>query len=169
MSPRRVLRKKRAHCIEAALFAAAVLWFHKQPPLLLDLQTVKEDFDHVTCLFKQGKYWGALSKSNHNILRYREPVYLSVRELAMSYFHEYYLGNGKKSLRAYSAPFDLSRLGSGWITDEDDLWDVAYKLDKAKHYKILSASQINKLRPASKIEIQTMLVEECKSNGKSYI
>src|SRR3989344_6708420 len=97
-SPREVMKVGEAHCIEGALMAATALWYHDKSPLLLDLVTSKSDFDHVVALFKVGKHWGALSKTNHAVLRYREPVYKSVRELAMSYFHEYFLDNGKKTL-----------------------------------------------------------------------
>ncbi len=104
------LKKKKAHCFEGALIAATALQMQGWRPLLLDLKTVQPDFDHVVALFKEGKYWGAISKTNHNVLRYRDPIYLSVRELAMSYFNEYFLANGKKTLRKYSKPFDLSRV-----------------------------------------------------------
>ncbi|MDP3731184.1 MAG: hypothetical protein Q8R34_01670, partial [bacterium] len=86
MSPRRVLRENKAHCLEGAFLVAAVLWFHGEKPLLLDLKTTDCDFDHVVALFRKGGCWGAISKTNHAVLRYREPVYASPRELAMSYF-----------------------------------------------------------------------------------
>src|SRR3989344_3092028 len=107
-SPRRILQTKTAHCFEGAVFAAAALAYHGERPLLLDFQTLPIDDDHVVAPFKQNGYWGAISKTNHSIVRYRDPVYKTIRELAMSYFHEYLLWNGKKSLVAYSAPFDLS-------------------------------------------------------------
>src|SRR3989344_7563100 len=87
-SPRRLLGAKEAHCLEGALFAAAVLAYHGQKPLLLDLRTTPRDEDHVVALFRQNGRWGAISKTNHAVLRYRDPVYKDVRELAMSYFHE---------------------------------------------------------------------------------
>ena len=107
MSPRRVIKEKTAHCFEGALLAAAALAYHGQPPLLMDFQTVPDDEDHVVALFKQHDHWGAISKTNHGILRYRDAVYTSPRELAMSYFHEYLEWNGKKSLRYYSKSYDL--------------------------------------------------------------
>jgi hypothetical protein len=93
--------------MEGALLAAAILEFHGHKPLLLDLRSTNDDLDHVVALFKQFGCWGAISKTNHVVLRYREPVYKTLRELAMSYFHEYFLDNGKKTLREYSVPFDL--------------------------------------------------------------
>jgi len=106
-SPRMVLRTGKAHCMEGALLAAAILEFHGYKPLLLDLRSADDDLDHVVALFKQFGSWGAISKTNHAVLRYREPVYKTVRELALSYFHEYFLDSGKKTLREYSTPVDL--------------------------------------------------------------
>jgi hypothetical protein len=104
-SPRLVLAHKEAHCFEGALFAAAVLWYHGKKPLLLDLKTGRGDFDHVVTLFKTNGYWGAISKTNHAVLRFRDPLYKTIRELALSYAHEYFLDNGKKTLLSYSRPF----------------------------------------------------------------
>jgi hypothetical protein len=106
-SPREVLRLGKAHCMEGALLAAAILEFHGHKPLLMDLRSTSEDLDHVVALFQQFGCWGAISKTNHAVLRYREPIYKSVRELAVSFFHEYFLDSGKKTLREYSAPVDL--------------------------------------------------------------
>ena len=107
-SPRRVLREGKAHCMEGALLAAAILEFHGHKPLLLDLRSTSDDLDHVVALFSQFGCWGAISKTNHVVLRYREPIYKSIRELALSYFHEYFLDSGKKTLREYSAPVNVS-------------------------------------------------------------
>ncbi len=152
-SPRRVINDRTAHCVEGALLAAAALWYHAQPPLLLDLKTTTDDLEHVVALFRRGGYWGAISKTNHAVLRYREPVYRSVRELAMSYFHEYFLDNGKKTLRSFSRPFDLRghRL-RGWVTSADDLWNVCSALDQSPHQAIVPSSMIRDLRRADPIE-----------------
>ena len=90
MSPQMVLKRKKAQCFEGALFASAVFWHHGQKPLIMDLTTVKDDDYHMIALFKKFGHWGAISKTTHGVLRYREPVYKNVRELAMSYFHEYF-------------------------------------------------------------------------------
>lgn len=154
-SPRVVIREQRANCIEGALLAATALWYHGHKPLLLDLVSNQRDLDHVVALFKEGGYWGALSKTNHAVLRYREPVYKSVRELAMSYFHEYFLDSGKKTLRTFSDPFDLSLLpDTSWITASEDLWEIAEQLDDSPHHKILTPAMIKRLRLADKIEIE---------------
>ncbi|TAN54208.1 MAG: hypothetical protein EPN19_07255, partial [Betaproteobacteria bacterium] len=110
-SVRTVLKQRRAHCIEGATLAACALWIHGEPPLLMDLQAVR-DFDHVVAVFRRRGRWGAISKTNGLALRWRDPVYRSLRELAMSYFHEYYNKRHEKTLRTYSRPFDLRRAGS---------------------------------------------------------
>ena len=104
MSPRFVINGGKAHCMEGAMFAAAVLEFHGSKPLLLDLRSDKElkDYDHVVAVFKKEGCFGAISKTNHAILRYREPIYKTVRELALSYFHEYFTDKGKKNRLAYN-------------------------------------------------------------------
>lgn len=161
MSPRRVLRTKTAHCFEGALFAAAALAYHGQKPLLLDLKTVPYDDDHVVTLFKENGRWGAISKTNHATLRYRDPIYKDVRELAMSYFHEYILPNGKKTLRSYSLPFDLSTFApASWVVAEEDLDWLAENLDDSKHFPIASGKQLRTLRNATPFEIKTTAVVE---------
>ncbi len=153
-SPREMLKHNTAHCMEAALFAAAVLLYHGSKPLLLDLRATKEDFDHVVALYRQNGFWGAISKSNHAVLRFREPVYKTTRELAMSYFHEYFLDNGKKTLRSFSKPFNLTKYDPDWITAKDDVWKIPNELDDSRHVDILSKVLIKKLRKADGIEIR---------------
>lgn len=153
-SPLFVMRKKNAHYIEGALLGAYVLSLHGFTPYLIHLQATKEDFDHVITPFKVGTYWGALSKTNHAVLRYREPVYKNIRELSMSYFHEYFLDSGKKTLRKYSAPLNLNTFKTNWPTAEEDLWYIDRALDKIKHYDILPKSHIKHLRKADKVEIR---------------
>jgi hypothetical protein len=154
MSPRRVLRERKAHCIEGALFAAAALWFHGQKPLLLDFQATADDYDHVVTLFRKKGLWGAISKTNHAVLRYREPIHRNVRELALSYFHEYFDDKGKKNLRNYSRPFNLAGLGTDWITSEKNLWHIEKALDNSPHYPILTKNAIAGLRRADKVEVE---------------
>lgn len=162
-SPREVLRTKCAHCLEGALFAAAALWYHGQSPLLLDLKAAANDYDHVVTLFKQHGRWGAISKTNHAVLRYREPVYTTVRELALSYFHEYFDHSGKKTLRSFSKPFSLKRFGTSWVTGLDDLWEIGAALDDAPHIPIAPASQLKTLRRADPLEIEAGKLTEYKA------
>ncbi|TAL50242.1 hypothetical protein EPN81_03260 [Patescibacteria group bacterium] len=153
LSPRRVLREHRAHCIEGALLAACAFALQGRRPLLLDLTSAHHDDDHVVALFQEQGRWGAVSKTNHAVLRYREPVYRTVGELAMSYFHEYFLHDGRKTLRSYSRPVDLSRFHRGWMVEEENLWYIVDALNNAPHTDILRPGQGNALRRADAIEI----------------
>lgn len=155
MSPRRVLREKKAHCAEGALFAAATLWCHGEPPLLLDLVSANNDYDHIVALFRRQGRWGALSKTNHAVLRYREPVYRTPRELALSYFHEYFTDDGRKTLRTFSRPFDLRRVrDQGWVTAEDNVWRIIELLDSSPHVQIGKRGVWRTFRRADPIEIK---------------
>lgn len=156
------LKRNKAHCFEGALVAAAALWIQGRRPLLLDLVTIRPDFDHVVTLFEQNGFFGAVSKTNHAVLRYREPIYRDVRELVMSYFNEYYLGDGRKTLRKYSEPFDLSKEESCWLTTKENLAPLAHKLDRSKHYNILTPKQIRNLRLAEDIEVDASALIEHK-------
>ncbi|HEY5383252.1 MAG TPA: hypothetical protein VIJ88_01720 [Candidatus Paceibacterota bacterium] len=179
-SPRMVLQNKKAHCIEAAIVAAASLAYHGRRPLLLDLQASNADEDHVVALFKEGNLWGAISKTNHPQLRWRDPVYQTIRELVMSYFHEYFLWdvthNGKKvavakkgtkTLRAYSKPFDLTCYSpERWWAAHDLDW-LAEELDGSAHFPLLPKVAIKNVRPADKIEIVSAALCEWKERNKN--
>ncbi|MFA5991516.1 MAG: hypothetical protein WC794_04710 [Candidatus Doudnabacteria bacterium] len=163
-SPRMVIKNKTAHCMEGAMFAAAALDFCGARPWVVDLRSIKpQDDDHVIAVFKQFNCFGAISKTNHGVLRYREPVYKTLRELIMSYFHEYFLNTGQKTLREYSDLVDLKIFDYlDWRTSKEHLFAIPQKLDKVKHHKILLPQQIKNLRPADKIEIQTGKITEYK-------
>jgi hypothetical protein len=151
MSPRRMLKVRVAHCAEGALFAAAVLMFHRKPVWLLDLRARPSDHDHVVAVFKQQGRFGAISKTNHSILRWRDPIYRSVRELAVSYAHEYCLPSGAKSLLAFSRPFSLARYApQRWVTAEDDLHWLMEALDESPHEDV--APKRIKQRRSTKLE-----------------
>ncbi len=159
-SPVMLLRAKTAHCMEGAMFAAAALWLHGRPPLLMDLKTAAPDVDHVVALFKEGSRWGAISKTNHGVLRYRDPIYRDPREIAMSYFNEYFLDDGTKTMRSFSLPFDLSRRDDGWLTADRQLYDIAEALDRSRHVAIVSSSGTRKLRKADPVEIEAGRIVE---------
>lgn len=166
MSPRMVIKEKKAHCIEGAIFAAAVLEFHGYKPYLMDLRSIKKpyDDDHVVAVFRKFGCFGAISKTNHCVLRYREPIYKTERELAVSFFHEYFLNNGKKTLREYSDLFDLNYFNKlHWRTSSENLLTISFYLDKIKHHKLLSLSQVKNLRQADKIEIEAGKIVEFKN------
>lgn len=168
MSPRRVLRQREAHCMEGAMFACAALQFHGHKPLVIDLRARRPDDDHIVTVFQAGKYWGGITKTNHAVLRYREPVYKSIRELVLSFFHEYFNDKGLKTLREYTHPINISRFNKkGWQTAEEELFYIPEYIDNAKHYPILNFRQIRGLRKADKIEIKAgKLTEWQLSKGK---
>ncbi len=154
MSPRQVLKKWKCHCIEGALLAALIFRLQGRKPLILDMMATDEDDDHVIAVFKEDGKFGCITKTNHGVLRYREPVYSNVRELVMSFFHEYTNNKGEKTLRAYSKPINLSRFDNlGWMTSEEDVWYIPDYLTRIKHHKILTQKQIRNLRRADKIEL----------------
>ena len=152
LSVREVLRQRRAHCIEGAMLAACALWVHGEPPLLLDLRA-ERDYDHVVALFRRGRYWGAISKTNPAVLRWRDPVYRSLRELAMSYLHEYANKRSQKTLRSYAGPFDLRRFDPKvWITNGKNCWDVGATLDDLRHRALVTKKQARSLRLRDAVE-----------------
>lgn len=160
-SPRLVLKNRKAQCMEGAMFAAAVLRFHGHKPLLVDLETTKDDFDHVLAVFKVNNHWGAIAKTNHAVLRYREPIYKSIRELVMSYFHEYFLDTGKKTLRAYTDPINLEQFDHlAWETSNEEVWFIPDFLARAQHIKLIDKKQIQSLRKADPIEVKAGKITE---------
>lgn len=169
LSPMSVLEKRICHCTEGAILAALALRVNGYPPLLLDLVANRNDFDHVVAVFKKDGKWGAISKTNHAVLRYREPIYNSIRELAMSYFHEYFNDKGKKSLRSFSRPINLKRFDKkGWMTTKDDIYYIPEYLSEIKHIPILNEKQIRNLRQAEKIEIEAGKIVEWKPGNKKF-
>ena len=152
LSVREVLRRRRAHCIEGAMVAACALWVHGEPPLLMDMRA-ERDYDHVVALFRRGGCWGAISKTNPPVLRWRDPVYRTLRELAMSYLHEYANKGGQKTLRGYSRPFDLRRLAPElWVTNEKNCWNVGETIDAMHHYPLVTKKQARRLRRRDPME-----------------
>ncbi|MBI4472707.1 MAG: hypothetical protein HY646_08570 [Acidobacteria bacterium] len=136
LSPRLAIRHNTAHCFEGALLAAAALRVNGRPPLILDLKSVRDD-DHVIAVFRTNGCWGAIGKSNYAGLRFRSPVYRTLRELAMSYFEHYYNLKGEKTLRAYSRPVNLARFDSiHWMAAEEPLWAIPKYLCEIKHIAI---------------------------------
>ena len=137
-SPRLVIEYNTAHCFEGALFAAAALRVNDRPPLILDLASVRDD-DHVIAVYRAHGCWGAIGKSNYAGLRFRSPVYRTLRELAMSYFEHYYNLKGEKTLRAYSRPVNLARFDSiDWMTSAEPLWTIPEYLCTISHTSILN-------------------------------
>jgi len=144
-SPRWIIRERKAHCFEGAIFAAAALRQLGHPPRLVDIRSWNDD-DHVIAVFKERGHWGAVAKSNFTGIRSREPVYGSLRELVMSYFDFYFNSIGQKTMRSYSLPLDLSRFDDrSWMTTDEDLEYIGDELNIRKHIPVLTRSMIRKL------------------------
>jgi hypothetical protein len=163
MSVRRSLREQKIHCFEGALIAAAALWDNGEEPLIMDIKAPDPDVDHVLCVYKKNGYFGAISKTNHATIRYRDPVYKSIRELAMSYFHEWFMNtNGKKTLRSFSNPYNLKQQGTDWITSEKDLWHLVDALENLPHFEVAPKKNLKLLRRADKMEMKAGKLVEWK-------
>ena len=136
-SPRRVLRENTSHCLEGAMFAAAALRANGFPPLIWDLEA-EHDTDHVLAIYQVKGHWGAVAKSNYTGCRFREPVYRSLRELAMSYFNLYFNLRRERTLRTFSRPVNLARFDHlHWMTTEKPIWFIVYHLLEIPHTKLL--------------------------------
>ena len=163
-SPRQVIEINSAHCLEGALLASLCLSYHGFKNYLLDLKVKKsavEDSDHTLCIFKINNHWGALSKTNHSVLRWRDPIYRSSAEIARSYFHEYFLDTGEKTLESYSKPFDVYKhFGLVWITRENDLDEIAEALDRSPHLNFVSLKNKKYIRKVGQTEIKGASVTE---------
>jgi hypothetical protein len=142
LSVQQVLMQRRAHCIEAAFVAACALWVHGTPPLVMYLDCDPCDYAHVVTLFKIHGCWGAISKSRGIGLHYRDPVYRSLRELAMSYFHEYVDTRGRRTLRSHSAAFDMRKVEPPlWVTSVGPCMEAQERLGRLRQYSLISSQQ----------------------------
>jgi hypothetical protein len=168
MSPRRVLNARMAHCAEGAFFAAAALAYHGKRPLLMDIRALPSDQDHIIALFQERGLWGAISKTNHAILRWRDPIYVSARELAMTYAHEYCLPGGKKSMLSFSRPFSLARYAPrSWVIAPNDLDWLLVALDTSPHLPIAPRPALRNRRRSSRVELLSQDVVEWAEPHKS--
>jgi hypothetical protein len=161
MSPRRALKARTAHCAEAAILAVAALAYHGRPAWLLDIRALPSDQDHIVTLFQERGLWGAISKTNHAVLRWRDPIYRSPRELVMTYAHEYNLDFGKKSMLAYSRPFSLARIApERWVTAAEDLDWLMDALDNSPHLPLAPSHALRRRRKSTRVELKSQDVTE---------
>ncbi|RPI06143.1 MAG: hypothetical protein EHM64_03965 [Ignavibacteriae bacterium] len=145
-SPRSVLKDRKAHCYDGAVFAASALRRIGYPPVLVDMLPNKRDDDHILAVFRRKKYWGAVAKSNFTGLRYREPVYRDLHELVMSYFESYYNIAREKTLVGYTAPLHLSKFDKlGWLVNDNVMDTIADRLDDQRKYKIITPALARQL------------------------
>jgi hypothetical protein len=144
-SPRRVIRDGTAQCAEGAFLAAAAFRVNGRPPLIVDLVAVRDD-DHVIAVYRDGGLWGSVGVSKFAGLRFRSPVYRTIRELVISYFDHYYNWDGERTLRAYSRPISLAQFDRiGWMTTEDDLWPIVEHLEAISHAKLITGPAARRL------------------------
>ena len=161
LSVREVLRQRRAHCIEGAMVAAAAMWVNGLQPLVMHLDCDISDYPHVIAVFRRHGAWGAISKTNGAPLRYRDPIYRTLRELALSYFHEYSNKRGHKTLRSYSMPFDMRRIPPGeWITAKHNCWKTHDRITEQRHFALISRKQERLLAPRDKFERKASKIVE---------
>jgi hypothetical protein len=155
-SPKKVLHDRTASCLEGGIFAAAALRVIGFPPLIFDLEA-DYDTDHVLAIFKVRGHWGAVAKSNFTGCRYREPVYRSLRELAMSYFNIYFNLRGERTLRRYSRPVNLRRFDRlNWMTTDKPIWFIAEHLCEIPHISLLTPAMEKRL---TRLDLRTITAE----------
>ena len=165
-SPRVVLRENTSHCLEGAIFAAAALRANGFPPLLLDFEA-EHDTDHVMAIYRVNGHWGAIAKSNFTGCRYREPVYRSLRELAMSYFNLYFNLRRERTLRTFSRPVNLRRFDHlEWMTTEKPIWFIVSYLFEIYHYKLLLPGMAKRLHRVDERLFQAECVGRVKKSAK---
>ena len=161
LSVREVIRQRRAHCIEGAMFAACALWVNGDPPLVMHLDCHESDYPHVIALFRRHGAWGAISKTNGAPLRYRDPIYRSLREIALSYFHEYSNRRGHKTLRSYSVSFDMRRIDAGeWVTNTRSCWVAHDRLVAIRHFALITRRQERLLARRDAFELRASKLVE---------
>jgi hypothetical protein len=165
-SPRLVLRENTSHCLEGAIFAAAALRANGFPPLLLDFEA-EHDTDHVMAIYRVNGHWGAIAKSNFTGCRYREPVYRSLRELAMSYFNLYFNLRRERTMRTFSRPVNLRRFDHlQWMTTEKPVWFIVNYLFEIHHYKLLRPGMAKRLHRVDERLFQAECVGRVKKSAK---
>lgn len=156
----RALAHGEAHCIEGAFVGACALWLAGEPPLLMDMGAARGDVDHIVALFRRGRFWGGISKSNSPFLRYRDPIYRTLRELALSYFPQY-VKLRRKTLRTYSLAVDLRRYDPAlWVTHPGFCHEMVDTLTGARHFSILPPGAARHLRPIDEIEARSNLLKD---------
>ena len=152
--------------MEAAFVAACGLWLAGEPPLVMDMGAAQGDVDHVVALFRHRGHWGAISKCNSPFLRYRDPIYRTLRELSMSFFPQY-VKKRRKTLRTYSVSIDLRRFDPPlWVTHAGFCHEVVDSLTAARHFRILPPGVEGSLRPIDEIEARSNLLRDHPSRGR---
>jgi hypothetical protein len=155
-SPLSVLRDRQAHCLDGSLFAAAALYHCGEPPIVIDmLPDPGEDDDHVLAIYRRNGRYGAIAKSNFSTLRFREPVYRSLRELVMSYFEFFFNLYGVKTLRSYTRPLDLTEFDpQGWLWDDRAADAIEHRLGRLRRTRVIDEAMAAGLSPVDRLTYQ---------------
>ena len=157
--PLSVVRDRKAHCFDGAVFAAAMLRRLGHPPLIVDLLPNDHDDDHMLALFKVDGRLGAVAKSNFSGLRYREPIFRSLRELVLSYFEDYFNSAGQKTLRGYTVSLNLARFDrQDWLTRDETLDTIADALDTIRKVPLITKRMTRRLQPVDPLALQAGLL-----------
>jgi hypothetical protein len=157
--PLTVARERVGHCFDGAVFAAALLRRLGHPPLILDMLPNRWDDDHILALYKVDGHWGALAKSNFSGLRWREPIYRTLRELVLSYFEDYFNARGDKTLRGYTVPLKLAAFDPfHWLTEDAAMDRIAERLGEIRQVKLLTPRMTARLAPVDERSLQAGLL-----------
>lgn len=157
--PLTVLRDRKGHCFDGALFAAAMLRRIGHPPLIIDIIPNDNDDDHLLAIYSVRGHWGAVAKSNYSGLRFREPVFRTLRELVMSYFEDFFNALGEKTMRAYTRPLNLKTFDTlHWMTSDENLDAIGIRLDEIRKFRVLTPAMIRSLSDADERSVQAGLL-----------
>lgn len=132
------LKKKKAHCMEAAFIAAAILEQRGYPPLVMSLESI-DDLDHVIFVYRKNGRWGSVARSRDEGLHGRKPVFRSLRDLALSYYEPYIDKSG--CITGYQVAH-LDDSGADWRRSPKNVWKAEQFLIDLRHKRI----KFNKIR-----------------------
>lgn len=135
---RGTLRRKTAHCLEAAFVAATVLEQHGYPPLLLDLES-RDRLDHVVFAFRQGGRWGAVGQSRDFGLQGRKPLYRTLRHLVMSYVDPFVTEQAR--IVGYALADLRTLVSTDWHFSLRNVWSVEQALIDMRHRKLKTSNR----------------------------
>jgi hypothetical protein len=157
--PLRLLRERKGHCFDGALFAAMALRRLGHPALLLELVPNERDDDHILAVFKQNGGWGAVAQSNFTGLRFREPVFRSLRELVMSYFQDFFNSAGEITLRGYRGPIPLKSFDRlDWCWSDAGLETLSDGMDRYRVKGVMSEEMTAALNIADERSVRAGLL-----------
>ncbi|HTG95305.1 MAG TPA: hypothetical protein VL866_22090 [Pyrinomonadaceae bacterium] len=135
---REVVKRKEAHCLEAAVGAAVIMEQHGYPPLLLDIESW-DLLDHVIFVYQQNGLWGSIGRSRDIGLHGRKPLFRSLRELVWSYFDPYVDFTGRIKGYGLTNLYDLGDYD--WRFSTRRMIKIENHLREMKHKKLKSSDE----------------------------